>query len=180
MQTYLIKTRKNLRHSLRLGAMPHILLVFGLVLIGFTSCKKDVDVPKNAVPFKAHFNAVSESLAQPTDPLQTDIAKGDGEGTPIGKASLEATLKYDLTGPSPLYVSGTSIISTSKNDKIYLKQDSYSPDPDEQGNFMVIGTMTITGGTGKYKHAKGTTNILVKGNLGDAARDVSMEGYINY
>lgn len=170
-----------IRFQKRIFFKAYFVLLVGIAAtLLMSSCIKSDGYLKNPIPFKAHFVAINESLNSPENPIQKDRAVGPGEGTPIGKANLDATLTYDLSGPSPLKVTGDVTIKTANGDKIFMTQDSYSPDPDAEGNFKVIGSLTITGGTGKYSRAKGTLKIEVLGNFASAERDVSMEGMFSY
>lgn len=157
-----------------------VLFLSGFIMLFAGSCKKDTEPLKNSVPFKAQFLGISTTLTPPTDAIQKDHVTGKGDGTPIGKFDYEGDLTYDLTSPSPLRVTGTATFTDKKGNKIFMTQDSYSPDPDEQGNFVVIGTLTITGGTGKYAHAKGSLTLLVKGNFSNSERPATVEGSISY
>lgn len=153
--------------------------IFGILIMVLTSgCKKDTPL-KNSVPFKAEF-ITSSVTTHPGDPIQTDHITGTGQGTPIGKSMFDATVSYDLTGSSPLKITGQQTITTDNGDKIFSNIDAYSPDPDEKGDFYIIGSETITGGTGKYAHAKGTLTFIAYGNLNSPAGKNSIEGSISY
>ena len=135
---------------------------------------KDTTPGKNSVPFKAEFITTSVTT-HPGDPIQTDHITGTGQGTPIGKSTFDAVVSFDITGPSPLKITGQQTITTANGDKIFSTIDAYSPDPDEDGNFYTIGSETITGGTGKYANAKGTLTFKASGSLNSPAGDNSFE-----
>jgi len=161
-------------------SMYGVFILFGtIIMVLASSCKKDNEPIKNAVSFNAQFITSSETI-QPGNPIQKDHITGNGDGTPIGKATFDATVSYDLSGSSPLKITGVQTITTSTGDKIYSTIDAYSPDPDENGDFYTIGSETITGGTGKYAHAKGTLTFIAKGNLDSSAGNNSLEGSISY
>ena len=155
-------------------------IAFGiLIMVLISSCKKDNVPLKNSVPFKAEF-ITSSVTTHPGDPIQNDHITGTGQGTPIGRSTFDATVSFDITGPSPLKITGQQTITTDNGDKIFSTVDAYSPDPDEKGNFYTIGSETITGGTGKYAHAKGTLTFIAYGNLNSPAGKNSLEGTISY
>ncbi|MEO7314563.1 MAG: hypothetical protein ABIW47_05230 [Ginsengibacter sp.] len=161
-------------------SLYHAFLVFGiLIVVLISSCKKDTTPGKNSVPFKAEFITTSVTT-HPGDPIQTDHITGTGQGTPIGKSTFDAVVSFDITGPSPLKITGQQTITTANGDKIFSTIDAYSPDPDEDGNFYTIGSETITGGTGKYANAKGTLTFKASGSLNSPAGDNSFEGTISY
>lgn len=139
------------------------------------SSSQKQDLKKNCVPFKATF-ITADVITSLDFPIQKDYITGTGEGTHIGKATIEAFIVSDLNTP---FVNGTETITAANGDKIFANTTGSVNSIDEHYIHATV-TATITGGTGRFAGATGSLTGLVTQSLDTPAGSVSIEGTICY
>jgi hypothetical protein len=134
------------------------------------------------VPFKASFVTMDEMTQAGTDanPIQKDHLTGTGQGTGIGKASIEVFAEGDITLPFPALVTSTAIFTAANGDKIFDTGFGYVQEPSSNGDLHLIGKSTITGGTGRFAGATGSLEADVTGNIFKPEGAVTFTGTICY
>jgi hypothetical protein len=129
------------------------------------------------VPFKASFNNVSQVLAPP--PIVQIQITGEGRGSHIGKATLVANLKVNVTTTPLFTISGTAVITAANGDQIFFSVIS-SRAANVTGAYTHISYNTVTGGTGRFEDATGSFEGTIIANTKSMNSMVSYEGYISY
>lgn len=129
------------------------------------------------VPFKATF-ITADVITSLDFPIQKDHITGTGEGTHIGKATIEAFIVSDLNTP---FVNGTETITAANGDKISANTTGVVNSIDEHYIHATV-TATIDGklSTGRFAGATGSLTGLVTQSLDSPAGSVSIEGTICY
>ena len=175
-----------------------LLAAFLIMLI--TSCKKNdlQDSSQNSemitsdakkagntrcVPFKASFITADEMTQAATDenPIQKDHLTGTGEGTGIGRASIEVFVEGDVTLPFPALITSTATFTAANGDKIFERGEGFLQEPAADAVLLhLTGTGTITGGTGRFAGATGNLSVDVTQNLLDPNGTVTFKGNICY
>ena len=128
-------------------------------------------------PFKAAFTgkAVVKVNGQAADITAT----GTGLATLLGRSTLAAKGAGTQSDPCPLF--GGLATMAGKTGKINFKipPAAGSGCTDEQGNtFALVGRATITGGTLKYKKAKGTFKFTGTFDKGTGNYSVKFTGLL--
>jgi hypothetical protein len=166
-----------------------VLLLAGIALF-ISSCQKDEllnssqkqDHKNKCVPFKANFTTIDELTQPATDdnPIQKDRITGTGEGTHIGKATIEVFAEGDITLPFPALVTSTGTFTAANGDKIFFAGSGNVNEPDANGNLHLTANSTITGGTGRFTGATGRITGYVVQSINTPAGTVRFEGTICY
>ncbi len=129
------------------------------------------------VPFRASFN-FSFQLT-PIEFLDgapvkfAAVAAGTGHGKHLGKATIALDQVLDLT-VVPNTVVGTVVFGAANGDELHGVTNSTRGQPDAAGNFDFSGTLTITGGTGRFLGASGG------GTLAGTASLASFTAFVTY
>ena len=164
------------------------------------SCKKNElqdsslknDISSNAqkserktrcVPFKASFNTIDEMTQAATDenPIQKDHLTGIGEGTGIGRASIDILAEGDVTLPFPALITSTATFTAANGDKIFETSEGYLQEPAADAVLLhLTGKGTITGGTGRFAGATGDLSFDVTQNMIDPNGTLTFTGTICY
>ena len=135
------------------------------------------------VPFKASFVTMDEMTQAGTDanPIQKDHLTGTGQGTGMGKASIEVFAEGDITLPFPALVTSTAIFTAANGDKIFETGEGYLQEPAPDAVVLhLTGKGTITGGTGRFAGATGNVTVDVSQNMLDPKGTVTFTGTICY
>ncbi|MEJ7680523.1 MAG: hypothetical protein WKG06_22260 [Segetibacter sp.] len=112
-------------------------------------------------------------------PIQQQHLTAKGEGTPIGKATFEAYVDFDLSA-TPTSVNGKQTITTENGDQIFTTGKGYAIGLDANGDIKVVLNDIITGGTGKYAGATGSFGIVATASVKTPVGSDVEEGSITY
>lgn len=137
----------------------------------------------NCVPFKASFITMDEMTQAATDanPIQKDHLTGTGEGTALGRASLEVFAEGDVTLPFPALITSSLTFIAANGDKLFETGEGYLQEPAPNADILhLTGTGTITGGTGRFAGATGNLSFDVTQNMMDPKGTVAFTGTICY
>jgi hypothetical protein len=135
------------------------------------------------VPFKASFVTMDEMTQAATDanPVQKDHLTGTGEGTGMGRTTIEVFAEGDVTLPFPALITSTLTFTTANGDKIFETGIGYLQEPAPDAVLLhLTGKGTITGGTGRFAGATGNLTIDVTQNMFDPKGTVAFNGTICY
>ncbi|SHF13346.1 hypothetical protein [Flavisolibacter ginsengisoli] len=134
------------------------------------------------VPFKASFVTMDEMTQAATDanPVQKDHLTGTGEGTGMGRASIDVLAEGDVTLPFPALVTSTVTFVAANGDKIFASNDGYLQEPSANGDLHLTGRGTIIGGTGRFEGATGSYALDVTGNIFKPEGTAAFTGTICY
>jgi hypothetical protein len=134
---------------------------------------------KKAVPFKAYF-VTTDVATTFVGNIQYDHIIGTGNGTHIGKATIDIYAEGDITLPFPALVTGKATITAANGDQIFLTAIGYVDEPGANGDLHLTGDVTITGGTGRFEGATGHLVSVVTGSIFNPEGTLSYEGTISY
>jgi hypothetical protein len=165
-------------HQRKLLSKRRFVLLLAGVMLLVSSCRKEDHDCKKTVPFKAEFitaDVITDTANLPGNPIQKDHITGTGEGTSIGKATLEAFIVSDLTTP---FVNGNEIITAANGDKIFMSNTGSVTGPDSNNNIHATLDLTISGGTGRFAGATGSLTGLVTQSIITPAGTLSLAGAI--
>jgi hypothetical protein len=140
------------------------------------------DVHKYTVPFKASFvtSDVITQEATADNPIQIDHLTGTGEGSFIGRSSVDIIASGDITLPFPALVTSTATYSAANGDKIFTTGNGYVEEPGADGSLRLTGDATVTGGTGRFAGATGTWEIIATGNMFLPQGTLTIKGTITF
>ncbi|HKG69496.1 MAG TPA: hypothetical protein VKA92_11555 [Segetibacter sp.] len=155
-----------------------VLFLAGIMML-LSSCHKEDKHCRITVPFKAKFTVTSEVI-KTGPPIQQQHLTAVGEGTPIGKATFEDYVDFDVSIPSPTPVNGKQTITTENGDKIFVIGKGYAVGPDANGDIKIVANDIITGGTGKYSGATGSFVVLATASVKSPTGSDTDEGSITY
>ena len=147
-----------------------------------TGSQKQEGKPK-CVPFKASFSTIDELIGFgiPGNPnVQVDHLTGTGEGTHIGRATIDVHAEGDTTLPFPAPVTSTATFTAANGDKIFETGVGYVEVNFSNGDLHLTGPFTITGGTGRFAGATGNLAADVHGNIFSPKGTVTYTGTICY
>jgi hypothetical protein len=150
-----------------------ILLFIGVIGL-LASCQKSNNHHKKTVPLQAEFGTVSTMLQ--AGPPELDSIAGQGEGTPIGKASFVAHAQFDANN----VLTGIIVATGENGDTFFASITGHDPAIDENGNITLHFQATITGGTGKFAGATGSFAGIAHESIYNAAGSASWDGTITY
>jgi len=197
-QNYLIPGSAPYSIFTKLSFLYVLLPAFLLLLLA--GCQKNAvqdssqknDINSNAlrqegktrcVPFKASFVTMDEMTQAATDdnPIQKDHLNGTGEGTGIGRASIEVFVEGDVTLPFPALITSRATFTAANGDKIFETGEGYLQEPAPDAVLLhLTGKGTITGGTGRFAGATGHVSADVTQNMLDPKGTVTFTGTICY
>ena len=88
----------------------------------------------------------------------TAVPRGKGSGTPIGKGTLTGTVTATTANPPCSPLNGPGVLSgTAGKVKVTLVSSrGCAASEDDRDNISFSGSAKVTGGTGKFRAAKGT------------------------
>ena len=191
----------SIHYSSKPGIFKYLFIFLpAFLLLIISSCKKDAfqdgnqnsELSSNAkkadrklktVPFKASFITMDEMTQAATDenPIQKDHLTGTGEGTEIGRATIEVFVEGDVTLPFPALVTSTATFTTANGDKIFERGEGYLQEPAPDAVLLHLnGSGTIIGGTGRFAGATGNLSVDVTQNFFDPKGTVVFTGTISY
>jgi hypothetical protein len=113
----------------------------------------------------------------------TAVPKGKGTGTVIGKSVLTGTVKATTANPpcSPLNGPGTLAGATGKLQLTLLPASrGCAASEDDQNNISFSGSAKVTGGTGKFRGAKGTLRFTGHYDRAGGTFNVKLTGTVKY
>ena len=149
------------------------ILFFGINAF-LASCQKSNNHHKKTVPLQAEFGTVSTILQ--AGPPELDSIAGQGDGTPIGKATFVAHAQFDANN----VLTGLIVATSESGDEFFASITGHDPEIDESGNITLHFQATITGGTGKFAGATGSFAGIARESIYNAAGSASWDGTITY
>jgi len=134
-------------------------------------------VAHKATPFKA---SIAGTAVLKVSGESADItATGAGLATLLGKAKLVAKGAGTKSDPCPLFGGVASLTGKGGRLNFRIPPASGSGCTDEEGNtFALVGRATITGGTLKYKKAKGSFKFTGTFDKGTGKYTVKFNGLV--
>lgn len=138
-----------------------------------------------AAPTKVAFKgSYSGTVTEKVDgPSVTALAGGTGKGTVIGSSKLSGTVKATTASPPCSPLNGPGTISGSKG-KLNLTLTTGSrgcaAGEDDQDSISVSGTAKVTGGTLKFKAAKGSLHFSGHYDRKSGSFNVNLTGSLTY
>lgn len=150
-----------------------------LALLGLSALLAASAVAASGVKFSAKYSGkVTEKVSGQTS---TAVAKGSGTGTLVGKSTIGGTVIASLsdspcapfTGPGAI----TSPVGVLKL-KVVPVSRGCAAGEDDRDNISVSGTATVTGGTKKFKKAKGTLRFTGHYDRSSGAFNVKLTGTV--
>ena len=153
--------------------MKQLLMLFcAITLLSFVSCKKERD---RSVPIEGTYTTTNEILAPA--PLLKQRITGIGQSTHLNIIKFVAVSVMNTTTPPPFQISGPATFYAGNGDVFYTTfKGTSTPNPD--GTLTVVMTHTITGGTGKFKHASGTFIGTTIANLKNPTNTIVLKGVL--
>ena len=113
----------------------------------------------------------------------TATPRGKGTGTPIGKGVLTGIVAATTANPpcSPLNGPGT-LAGTAGRLKVKLLPTSRgcAASEEDRNNISFSGSAKVTGGTGKFRAARGTLRFTGHYDRGDGSFSVKLRGTLKY
>jgi hypothetical protein len=113
----------------------------------------------------------------------TAAPRGKGTGTLIGKSTLTGTVSATTANPpcSPLKGPG-ALVGKAGKVKLNLLPTSRgcAAGEDDQDNISFSGTAKVTGGTGKFRAAKGTLRFSGHYDRSNGSFNVKLKGTLKY
>ncbi len=113
----------------------------------------------------------------------TATPRGTGKGTLIGKSTLIGTVAATTANPPCSPLSGPGTLTGAKGKlKITLRSGSRAcaASQDEPNNISFSGSAKVTGGTGKFRSAKGTLRYSGHYDRGTGAFTVKLKGTLKH
>ena len=107
------------------------------------------------VPFRGQFEGVSTVIAF-DPPIGTAITSGTGNATHLGQFSFQHphTVNFETS-----QLAGTFDLVAANGDKIFADISGQISPTSTPGIVLVVGTATVTGGTGRFAGASGSFAI---------------------
>jgi hypothetical protein len=113
----------------------------------------------------------------------TATPRGKGTGTPIGKSTLTGIVSATTANPpcSPLNGPGT-LAGTAGKLKVKLLATSRgcAASEEDRDNISFSGSAKVTGGTGKFRAARGTLRFTGHYNRANGSFNVKLSGTLKY
>jgi hypothetical protein len=155
--------------------MKHLALLFcAFVFTSFTACKKDTE---KTVQFEATYTTTNE-LLEPAPMLKQRIT-GTGQSNNLNIVKFVAISTMNTTTQPPFSIGGSCTYYADNGDEFYTTHAGTSA-PNADGTLTVKMTHTITGGTGKFKNAKGTLTGETIANPRNPTNTIIVKGDITY
>ena len=133
------------------------------------------------VPFRGSYaGTVTEKV---DGQAVTALANGAGVSTVIGKGQLVGTVAATTANPPCSPISGPGTLSGPAGKlKVSVLPISHgcAASQDDQNNILVSGTAKVTGGTLKFKKARGTLHFSGHYDRGTGAFTVKLTGTLTY
>jgi hypothetical protein len=151
---------------LKKAAMTKTCRIMGLVLIAAlpvalapAAARADDGIPfQGALAVSATVNANTQNTAYCGGSPHSLAAEAHGNGyTSLGAFTFSFVKTVDLPGP----MHGCATLTAVNGDILTAIYDGTAGAPHGNGFAPATGTLTITGGTGKFQGAKGTLNFTV-------------------
>jgi hypothetical protein len=113
----------------------------------------------------------------------TATVRGSGTGTPLGRGTISGTVVATTAPDSPCApFRGPGVIS-GKNGKLKVTvvptSRGCAAGEDDRNNISVAGSVKVTGGTGKYRKARGTLRFTGHYDRGSGAFSVKLKGTLS-
>lgn len=117
-------------------------------------------------------------------PPQEDLAahaRLPGRGvcrlTHLGKTTYAEDLLVDFTG-DPFVGTGTRVFIAANGDELRATEETATPGPGNNPEFISSGTFTFDGGTGRFRDATGSARFTGGGSVEDNSAFLLLEGTI--
>lgn len=129
-----------------------------------------------STPFKGVFTYSSALAANPSPcPMVRVDSAGRGQATYLGRFSISQS--HCLNPQSPLAFTGGTLVATAANgDLLYGTYGGAFVPTGAPGVFTVVGSFTITGGTGRFARATGSGSA--SGEATFAGGTIALDGSI--
>jgi hypothetical protein len=113
----------------------------------------------------------------------TATVKGTGTGTLVGKSTISGTVVATTSSDQPCApFRGPGLIS-GKSGKLKVtvvpSSRGCAASEEDKNNISVAGSVKVTGGTGKYRSAKGTLRFTGHYDRGSGAFSVKLKGTLS-
>ena len=113
----------------------------------------------------------------------TATVRGTGTGTPIGKSTITGTVVATTSTDSPCAPFRGPGLITGKSGKLKVTvvptSRGCAAGEDDRNNISVSGTVKVSGGTGKYRTAKGKLRFTGHYDRGSGAFSVKLKGTLS-
>jgi hypothetical protein len=142
-------------------------------------------VAGNALAHSAAFTASYSGIAteKVSGQIVTATAKGKGVATMVGKSTITGTVVATTANPPCSPFKGPGLIA-GKLGKLKVNvlptSRGCAAGQDDQNNISLSGTAKVTGGTGKYRAAKGVLRFSGHYDRGSGAFTVKLRGTLKY
>ena len=139
-----------------------------------------VAVAHSAAFSASYSGSVTEKVSGQTI---TAVAKGKGKGTLIGKGTISGTVTASTANPPCSPFSGPGVIGgTGGKLKVNVLPTSRgcAAGEDDKDNISLSGSAKVTGGTGKYRAAKGTLRFTGHYDRKSGAFTVKLRGALHF
>jgi hypothetical protein len=113
----------------------------------------------------------------------TATPRGKGTGTPIGKGTLTGIVSATTANPpcSPLNGPGTLAGAAGKlKVKLLPTSRGCAASEEDRDNISFSGSAKVTGGTGKFRAARGTLRFTGHYNRANGSFNVKLSGTLKY
>jgi len=142
--------------------------------MSFVACRKERN---RTVPIQGTYTTTNEIL-EPAPMLKQRIT-GIGQSTYLNIVKFVAVSVLNTTTPPPFQLSGPATFYAGNGDEFYTAFIGTAI-PNADGTITVEMTHTVTGGTGKFKHATGTFIGNTIANPKNPTNTIVYNGIFNY
>ena len=112
---------------------------------------------KEQVPIKGEFTTEFSFTSPP--PVASLTLSGTGRASHLGKATcFSGNEVVDFTQQPLPTMTGTLTLTAANGDTLTGEMDAFAI-PAQDGSITFLGTLTFTGGTGRFAHATGTAEF---------------------
>jgi hypothetical protein len=111
----------------------------------------------------------------------TATAKGTGTASVLGKSTITGTAKGSTAAQCSNIIGPGKIASTKGNLNVTLvKATGCAASEQDRDNILLKGTVKVSGGTAKFKKAKGSIHFSGHYNRSSGAFNVKLTGTLTY
>jgi hypothetical protein len=113
----------------------------------------------------------------------TALVKGTGKGTPIGKGTIGGTVVASTANPPCSPFSGPGVIAGPRGKlkvKVLPTSRGCAASEEDQNNITFSGSAKVTGGTGKFRAAKGTLRFSGHYDRSGGSFTVKLRGTLRF
>lgn len=111
-------------------------------------------------------------------PIEASVqVEGTGQADFLGTSTVEIEQTVDLTTGQ---ATGTATYTTADGDQLFTENQAMNSPPDPNGRFTFTGSMTITGGTGRFEGATGRADVAGSVDQSTGTGTFSFDGTITF